>query len=55
VYDGRPAQCRTFPFWTLNLRSEEAWNRAARDCQGIGQGRRFSRAEILDVVSRSPV
>jgi hypothetical protein len=27
VYDARPAQCRTFPFWPENLASEDAWTR----------------------------
>ncbi len=30
VYDARPRQCRTWPFWQSNVASEEAWNRRAR-------------------------
>ena len=36
VYPVRPAQCRAFPFWTINLRSPEAWRSAASTCPGIG-------------------
>jgi hypothetical protein len=55
VYSARPAQCRTFPFWLKNLRSEEAWNRAAQKCPGIGAGPLRSRDEILRTVAESPV
>jgi uncharacterized protein len=45
VYAARPGQCRTFPFWRENM-SQGAWAKAGRDCEGIGQGRRYSLAEI---------
>ncbi len=45
VYGARPAQCRTWPFWPENLNAR-AWARIARDCPGIGRGRRYSAAEI---------
>jgi uncharacterized protein len=45
VYDARPGQCRTFPFWRENM-NERAWAAAGRDCEGIGQGRVWTRAEI---------
>jgi len=50
VYPVRPSQCRTFPFWVKNLRSESAWNQVRQECPGIGQGRLFSREEILDIL-----
>ncbi len=40
LYDARPAQCRTWPFWKTNLSSEHAWRRAAIDCPGIDRGQR---------------
>lgn len=55
IYPVRPAQCRTFPFWIKNLRSEEAWRDAARECPGIGQGPLHDRETILGVVRDSPV
>ena len=55
VYAARPAQCRTFPFWLKNLRSEEAWRDTARECPGIGRGPVRSREEILQAVGESPV
>ena len=38
VYEVRPAQCRTWPFWPSNLESPQAWEASARRCPGIGQG-----------------
>jgi uncharacterized protein len=38
VYDARPLQCRTFPWWPENLHSTEAWRRLARECEGVGRG-----------------
>lgn len=35
VYNARPKQCRTFPFWDENLKSKEAWDSVAIDCEGI--------------------
>lgn len=41
LYDARPGQCRTWPFWPENLGSEAAWDRAKRDtpCPGMGEGK----------------
>ena len=47
IYDVRPRQCRTYPFWLKNLRSPEAWALACRSCEGIGQGRLYDRDEIF--------
>jgi Fe-S-cluster containining protein len=47
VYSVRPLQCRTWPFWSENLATEENWARAAQRCPGIGQGKRvFSLPQI---------
>ena len=35
IYPVRPKQCRTFPWWPENLASREAWEAAARRCEGI--------------------
>lgn len=47
VYEDRPAQCRTYPFWPENVRSEAAWKRTAKACPGVGQGKVFDKQEIL--------
>jgi len=38
VYPVRPRQCRTWPFWNSNLRTEEDWKRTQEGCPGAGQG-----------------
>lgn len=38
VYQARPRQCRTWPFWPENLRHIRDWQRAGRTCPGISHG-----------------
>ncbi len=38
VYSARPQQCRSYPFWKANLRSEDDWKPEQRSCPGVGQG-----------------
>lgn len=47
VYDQRPKQCRTWPFWNSNIESRESWDEAASGCPGIGRGPVFSVEEIV--------
>jgi uncharacterized protein len=35
VYQARPVQCRTYPWWKENLTTEESWKLAAAECEGI--------------------
>jgi hypothetical protein len=35
VYESRPIQCRTFPWWVQNIRGPEEWEAAATHCEGI--------------------
>ncbi len=41
VYNSRPRQCRTWPFWDSNLRNEAAWERTCEDCPGSGKGKLY--------------
>jgi uncharacterized protein len=50
IYSLRPRQCRTFPFWFSNLRTEDRWRDIRNNCPGIGRGRLYGRDEILSVV-----
>ena len=38
VYDARPGQCGSFPFWPENLKSRKGWEELAAFCPGVGQG-----------------
>jgi Fe-S-cluster containining protein len=39
VYDARPRQCKTWPFWDSNLRSPATWKQTCEVCPGSGQGK----------------
>ena len=51
VYDARPTQCRTWPFWPSNLRSQREWDRAAEHCPGMSQGGRFVPADQVRILA----
>ena len=35
IYQARPVQCRTFPWWLHTLKNPKSWQDAAKDCEGI--------------------
>jgi uncharacterized protein len=39
VYEDRPAQCRTWPFWKSLLQSRRSWEVAKRTCPGLDRGK----------------
>ncbi|MCB0392569.1 MAG: YkgJ family cysteine cluster protein [Bdellovibrionales bacterium] len=46
VYEARPTQCRTWPFWPEVL-TAKAWKKEVADfCPGIGKGKLYSEKEI---------
>jgi Fe-S-cluster containining protein len=46
VYEDRPMQCRTWPFWRSNLGTPGAWSRASNTCPGMNKGTRYSVQQI---------
>lgn len=54
VYEARPTQCRTWPFWP-ELMNAKSWNSEVKNfCPGVGKGRVWSASEIqnqLDIQS----
>jgi hypothetical protein len=38
VYEARPTQCRTWPFWPESM-NPRAWTAIAAYCPGVGKGR----------------
>jgi hypothetical protein len=38
VYQARPVQCRTWPFWNDNVASPDNWKHTCEVCPGSGQG-----------------
>lgn len=46
VYEARPVQCRTFPFWD-EMVDRGGWTAQARaSCEGLGRGPEWPRAEV---------
>jgi Fe-S-cluster containining protein len=46
VYAVRPRQCRSWPFWSSNLRSVETWEQTCEECPGAGKGTKIALDEI---------
>ena len=46
VYEARPTQCRTFPFWPENLETPGAWEAVTHQCPGVGRGKHYELVEI---------
>jgi len=39
IYPVRPNQCRTWPFWSENLSTPDAWEKTSRKCAGVNRDR----------------
>jgi Fe-S-cluster containining protein len=52
VYEARPIQCRSFPFWESVVQNAEAWAATGAGCPGIGRGERRAAAEIAAALER---
>lgn len=51
VYEARPTQCRTWPFWPEVLNAK-AWKKdVVSFCPGIGKGKRHSAEEIRKIAA----
>ncbi len=48
VYENRPVQCSTYPFWAHIVDSEKNWEEEKAWCPGIGKGELHSAEEIND-------
>lgn len=46
VYNARPMQCRTWPWWDENLVSPARWDSAASRCPGMNRGKTHSQLVI---------
>jgi Fe-S-cluster containining protein len=48
IYEGRPTQCRTWPFWP-SVMNAKTWNKSvASFCPGVGKGRTWTAEEIAN-------
>ena len=46
VYNSRPSQCRTWPFWNDNMKAKIWNNDIALNCPGVGKGKIINKKEI---------
>ncbi len=51
VYDSRPRQCRTWPFWASNVKTPDAWAQTCEICPGSGKGNLVTVEEVLRQVA----
>ncbi len=52
VYEARPWQCRTWPFWSENMNTRIWELEVASYCPGIGKGRLYTAEEIEDILKK---
>lgn len=51
VYEARPTQCRTWPFWP-EVMGAKAWAKEVKAfCPGVGKGRIWSEEEIVNTLN----
>ncbi len=46
VYEARPTQCQSFPFWSANVESADGWQAVGESCPGVDRGPLRSAMEI---------
>jgi len=51
VYEARPIQCRTWPFWKENMNTKKWNNEISKFCPGINKGRKISKKEIDKIIN----
>ena len=52
IYEARPTQCRTFPFWKTLLYNEKKWEEGTADCEGVGSGKLYTEEEIDELKNK---
>ena len=49
IYEVRPLQCRTWPFWPENLESKADWETETRKCPGMNTGTHYPLAKVEEL------
>ena len=52
IYEARPTQCRTWPFWSENMRAKNWSSEIKNFCPGIGRGKLFSQNKIDKIIKQ---
>lgn len=50
VYEARPVQCRTWPFWPENMKAKVWRTDVESFCPGVGKGRLYTANEIESIL-----
>jgi Fe-S-cluster containining protein len=50
VYEARPQQCRTYPFWPELLDTQESWESETKRCPGINVGETHAAPKLIDIL-----
>lgn len=53
IYQARPLQCRTYPFWLMNIHTERQWMEESERCEGINhpEGEVFTKEAIEKIAA----
>ncbi len=46
VYEKRPIQCRTWPFWDSTVKKKKDWKETCEACPGAGKGKLYTFEQI---------
>ena len=57
LYQVRPKQCQTWPFWSGVIKSKKAWDKTAKKCPGMAKGNtgegQFYPADQIRIILKS--
>ena len=51
IYQDRPRQCQTWPFWNRILSSKKTWEEESKECAGMNQGTLVDSCDIIKFLS----
>jgi len=46
IYESRPLQCRSYPFWKPFLVNQNSWDAESESCHGMNQSKNVSKEKI---------
>ena len=52
LYEHRPLQCQSYPFWPAHLDSQDSWDSEKQHCPGIGKGKLHARNQIEEWIEK---
>ena len=52
VYEARPIQCRTWPFWSENMKAKTWSSEVKKFCPGVGKGKIFTQNKINKIIKQ---